>query len=320
MNSKIKTKVNEILTAYLSYCMNEKELVLSLLDIYFKALTFQINNKYYIKIVQKTNEQFIINKRLFNVGNISKIELLKSSFNLANLYNKKINNEKEKNEYFNTISNISNYELSLNESLELFSRNARILKTSFLNTINGKLTLSKIKILKSEYELLKKEYYPNLNFYSKYDFYGSDKNSYKKSFKDVKTNSYKFGLILTWEIFSGFKTFSQREKKSLEIKQLYSQYDLLEYNFNSALKKINTNYKFEKQSLHYLDESLYLTTKSQYHSKRLNKLGEMDSFSLLNYEIEKLYKELEQKIANEKISYLQLKKEILLKDSKCIVP
>ena len=65
---------------------------------------------------------------------------------------------------------------------------------------------------------------------------------------------------------------------------------------------------------------MQVTKRSQNYSQRLKDIGEVDSLNLLNYEIEKLNKELAYKILNEKLAYLKLKKEIFMKDSTCTVP
>ena len=320
LTSKINTKENEIKTSNLSYCMNEKELVLSLLENYFNAISYKITYRYYDKIIIKINEQFEINKRLFEVGNIEKLELLKSSLSLANFYSKKTNNEIEVIKYLNKISYITTYSIKIDEALALLNKNSKTYNLLFENTINAKLLLSQIETKKLEESVIKKEYSPNINFYSKYDFYGSDENSFTKSIELLEKNSYKFGLSLSWEIFSGFKTSSKIEKNALELKQLYDQYDLEEYNFNNEISNLNNAYRLEKQNLFHLDKSMQVTKRSQNYSQRLKDIGEVDSLNLLNYEIEKLNKELAYKILNEKLAYLKLKKEIFMKDSTCTVP
>lgn len=317
--SKVKTQEYQIESVNYDYCLEKKNIIINLLDSYYNARNHYNNNDYLQEIIDKKNKLYNYNQKLFNLGNITKLQLMKSSIEVADLYSQITNNKKQLKEYIEKLSNISSYEFLENENLDpLYIENLEF-KNSFENTTNAKLIQSQIKTKKAELSLQKKEFMPNLNFYSKYDVYGSDKSSFKESLKDMKENSYKLGLNLSWNVFNGFKTTSLKEKTILELKQLQHKYDLEKDNFETQVNILNQNYELDTLNLKHKNQSLEIALANEDYSKRLNKVGEIDKLEEINFKIEKLYKELEYKTSKEKLAYEHIKKTILLQDSKCIV-
>ena len=150
-----------------------------------------------------------------------------------------------------------------------------------------------------------------VNFYAKYDFYGSSTKSYSEAMDNMDKNSYKLGVSISWNFFNGFKTLSQKNKTKLELKQLKYQYLHEKEDFNSRLKlsssKINSLEKEQKELQRILD----LSNQNQINSMKLHKVGELSKVEILNKQIETLNKKQELKSMNEKFAFEKLKKHIL---------
>jgi len=302
------------------YCLEKKNLTLNLLELYNNSLNYQIKIENLKKIIDKKSIIYNYKEKLFNSGNISKLEVTKSAIEVADLYSQISENKKELKSLINQIRLLTNYNFSKNENLEPLLLQESEDEVKFENTINAKTILSQIQAKKSEVLLQEKEFLPNLNLYSKYDVYGYDKDSYKTSIEDMKENSYKFGLSLSLNLFDGFKTSSEKEKTLLQLKQLQTKYDLERDNFENEILTINDNYELDLLNKKNRIKALRLSQRNNEDSLRLKKVGELGQLEILNSQIEEIYKKLDYKISEGKLAYEYTKKSILLGDDKCIVP
>lgn len=189
----------------------------------------------------------------------------------------------------------------------------------FDDSSNAKVIISKIKEKQSEILFYEKEYLPNINFYSKYDFYGYDQKNYLNSIDDLRENSYRFGVNLSINLFDGFKTSSLKQKATLELKQLQVKYDLEKDKFDSEILISNENYKIDKENLENKLKNIELSTQNQINTKKLENIGEIAKIESINSNIETLYKNLEYELNKGKLAYEYTKREIYKDGEKCIV-
>ncbi len=302
------------------YCKEKKDLILKLLDIYFNALNNQIKIENFQNIIKDRNNIYKLKNRLFNIGNITKIEVTKSAIEVANLYSQINDSKKELKNFYEQISFLTNYKFLKDEKLKPLMINELKKDMEFENSSTAKELLFQIKSKQAEILLYEKEFLPNLNFYSKYDFYGYDENSYKSSMHNMKKNSYRFGLNLSINFFDGFKTLSQKQKTILELKQLQTQYDLEKKKFDNEILISNQNYQMDKQNLKHKLQNIQLSSSNQTNIIKLENIGELGQIDILNSNIEKTDKHLDYKLNELKLAYEYTKRIILDEVEKCIVP
>ncbi len=302
------------------YCKEKKDLILKLLDIYFNALNNQIKIENFQNIIKDRNNIYKLKNRLFNIGNITKIEVTKSAIEVANLYSQINDSKKELKNFYEQISFLTNYKFLKDEKLKPLMINELKKDMEFENSSTAKELLFQIKSKQAEILLYEKEFLPNLNFYSKYDFYGYDENSYKSSMQNMKKNSYRFGLNLSINFFDGFKTLSQKQKTILELKQLQTQYDLEKKKFDNEILISNQNYQMDKQNLKHKLQNIQLSSSNQTNIIKLENIGELGQIDILNSNIEKTDKHLDYKLNELKLAYEYTKRIILDEGEKCIVP
>ena len=302
------------------YCLEKKNLTLKLLETYNNSLNHQIKIENFKNIINKKSIIYNYKEKLFDSGNISKLEVTKNAIEIANLYSQITENKKELKSLINQIKLLTNYNISNNEYLEPLSLEESKDEIKFENTINAKTILSQIQAKKSEVSLQEKEFLPNLNLYSKYDVYGYDNASYRTAIEEMKENSYKFGLSLSLNLFDGFKTSSQKEKTLLQLKQLQTKYDLERDIFKNEILTINDNYELDLLNKKNRIKALRLSQMNNEDSMRLKEVGELGQVEILNSQIEEKYKELDYKLNEGKLAYEYTRRSILLEDDKCIVP
>lgn len=319
LDSKEKVQEYKIEAVKYEYCQEKKDLVLKLLEIYSNALNYQLKIGTFENVIEEKNRIYELKDRLFNIGNITKIEVTKSAIEVADLYSQITDNKKELKSLYEQMIFLTNYNFSKNEDLKPLSFKQLEDNIEFENSSNAKTLLSQINSKKSEISLYEKEFLPNLNFYSKYDFYGYDQNSYRNSINQMKENSYRFGLNLSINLFDGFKTSSLKQKASLELKQLQTKYDLEKEKFDNEILISNQNYQMDKLNLENKLQNIQLSLLNETNTKKLEDVGELANIESINSNIEKIYKHLDYKLNEGKLAYEYTKRKILFEGEKCIV-
>ena len=319
LDSKEKVQEYKIEAVKYEYCQEKKDLVLKLLEIYSNALNYQLKIGTFENVIEEKNRIYELKDRLFNIGNITKIEVTKSAIEVADLYSQISDNKKDLKSLYEQITFLTNYNFLKNEDLKPLIFKQLEDSVEFENSSNAKTLLSQINSKKSEISLYEKEFLPNLNFYSKYDFYGYDQNSYRNSINQMKENSYRFGLNLSINLFDGFKTSSLKQKASLELKQLQTKYDLEKEKFDNEILISNQNYQMDKLNLENKLQNIQLSLLNETNTKKLEDVGELANIESINSNIEKIYKHLDYKLNEGKLAYEYTKRKILFEGEKCIV-
>ncbi len=313
-NFTIKSKRSE-------YCIEQKSITEKLLDTYYETRVTLIKDKYLNEILKESNQLYQYYKRLNEIGNIKKSDVVTNAMEIANIYNNIYNNKKTLVENFEKLSNISTYDFKSSHTIEplIFSSN-EIEKKEFYNTQTAKKYLNDIKNKKAELELINASYYPQINIFGKYDYYGFNENSLANSFDNFKENSYKYGFNISWQIFNGFKTKTQERKAIQELKQLNLKLQQAKIDFETQLNTLNKTHKYYTQILNQSTKTLELSNKNKNMALRLNSVGEVDKIFELNTMIKRLYTQMENVQAKETVAYKMIKKSILLNgDEECIV-
>jgi outer membrane protein TolC len=312
-NFDIETKKND-------YCIEQNKISQKLLDLYFNVRITEIKKQYLDEILKYSNNLYQYYKRLHEIGNIQKTEVVTNAIAVANLYNDISNNNKTYIENLEKLSNLSNFDLKTTNKLDSLSISKEIMNKRFEDTNLAKKYLNEIQNKQAELDLIQAQYYPQINLFGKYDFYGYDQDSFSSSIDNFEENSYKYGLNITWQIFDGFKKQAQEKKASHELAQLNLKYEQAKIDFLTELNILNKTYRFYSKIMEKNAKALNLSDEKVDIALRLNSIGEIDKSIEINSIIKKLYTESEYKQAQETIAYKMMKKDIMLNgDNECIV-
>ena len=238
------------------YQEKAQELGLNILDTYSKLLLYKKQLDLYNKILALEETNYSLKKRLYDVKEISKIEL-----------------DEEELKVHKTKSQISELNKMIFETinwLEFYTGeeyNAKSLKISNFKKsdfdVNAFNDYTKTPIWKKNEKLIKqKEYelyvakrmnYPKISAYSRYYFYGSDPLSYGDNYKDFGPSNFTVGASANMMLFDGMKNRANIQKTNLELQQLNVQRDKEIATFVTRLATMRSN-------LIYLDEQVTLNT------------------------------------------------------------
>jgi outer membrane protein TolC len=320
LDSKIKAQKYTIESKRNEYCIKQNEISQKLLESFYKAKTSQLKQTYLNQVLKYTSELYEYYNRLFKVGNVQKMQVVSNAIEVANLYNELNNTNKEFIENLENLSNISNYAFDENIKLDSLTTTSNSTENRFEDTNLAKKYLNDINNKKAQLELIQTQYYPQMNFFGKYDFYGFDEGDFSNTFDNFQENSYKYGLNISWTVFDGFKLKSQEKKAMQELSQLKLKYEQARDDFMTELDTLNKTYAFYLNIYDKNKKRVELSTSNTDMALRLNKIGEVDKSIQINSMIKKIYAQLELKQAKETISYKMLKRDLILNgDIQCTV-
>jgi len=306
---KISEKDIEIIKSELT--LQEEQISKELLGYYANALRAQDIIKYKGKI-RFVQDRIIQKKwRLFEVGQMTKIELSKDQLSLVSL-EKEIS--KQKMDFLKAVKSIqiltnitidsSNVKFAM---LEPKNSEIKIFEESAVAN-NLKLNLEK-KL--QELELIKKDYMPTLYASSGYRFYG-DGSGFVTAFENIEKNSWDIGINLRWDIFNGYKTDKTVGKLKLEVQKLAEQYRLAKVDFEAKELKSKLLKESINKMLHIESEILSQTHEQGKMLSRLQDVGQVDSIQLDQIEIKKLQSELDFRLGVTERVYESISSELII--------
>ncbi|QCD51751.1 type I secretion system, outer membrane protein, TolC family [Campylobacter sp. RM16192] len=211
------------------------------------------------------------NLNSFNSYNSLNLDLNSPLYLEAKSLNKNLNDHNS-----SSLDSSLNLDMSLSTNSLNLNKNIDYSFPSFEQTAKAKELNALIASKQLIYEAKKKDYFPAVYLYAKYDFYGDDKDSLRRSIDDTQRNGYRIGLSISYNLFDGFSRESEIKSALIEVSLAKEQFEEarreyekdirnLKYDLHSAKDKIKT-------SLDLKDNSSELLTMS----KRLNKSGEAE--------------------------------------------
>ena len=153
-------------------------------------------------------------------------------------------------------------------------------QTSEAKELNA-LILSKQSALESK----KKEYYPAFYLYAKYDFYGDDRDSFRRSWDDTQRNGYRIGLSMVYNLFDGFNREASIESASLELLLAKEQFNEAKRRYEKEARNINDDLRSNLEKLKTTSELTSYSKELLGIEERLNLNSQTDKLSVLESKV-----------------------------------
>lgn len=321
-NNKSSMAKHDIEAKKSEYCLQKQETELKLLEAYHKTWSMQEQVFYLNQNMQAQNQLYNYNQRLYKIGNVDHLSVLKSAQEVAQTYNQLLQSKKSFYENLEEIKKITHYTFENNEELSPLRYEAKIIHSEFKDSSTAKALQQQIQSKTNEVSFYTKDLWaPKINFYAKYDGYGSSVNGHSQAFDELEKNSYKMGVTVTWELFNGFKSVSLRQKALLQLQQLNEKYTYENSVFDSEKQSLNQNIKYEKKLLQTQNKSHGLAKEMMDKSKKLSHIGELSQLQMLNAKVSELDEALKLSLNEANVIYEQIRKTILLNgEQTCTVP
>ena len=153
-------------------------------------------------------------------------------------------------------------------------------QTSEAKELNA-LILSKQSALESK----KKEYYPAFYLYAKYDFYGDDRDNFRRSWDDTQRNGYRIGLSMVYNLFDGFNREASIESASLELLLAKEQFNEAKRRYEKETRNINDDLHSNLEKLKTTSELTSYSKELLSMQERLNLNSQSDKLSVLESKV-----------------------------------
>ena len=153
-------------------------------------------------------------------------------------------------------------------------------QTSEAKELNA-LILSKQSALESK----KKEYYPTFYLYAKYDFYGDDRDNFRRSWDDTQRNGYRIGLSMVYNLFDGFNREASIESASIELLLAKEQFNEAKRRYEKEARNINDDLHSNLEKLKTTSELTSYSKELLSMQERLNLNSQTDKLSVLESKV-----------------------------------
>lgn len=153
-------------------------------------------------------------------------------------------------------------------------------QTSEAKELNA-LILSKQSALESK----KREYYPAFYLYAKYDFYGDDRDNFRRSWDDTQRNGYRIGLSMVYNLFDGFNREASIESASLELLLAKEQFNEAKRRYEKEARNINDDLHSNLEKLKTTSELTSYSKELLSMQERLNLNSQSDKLSVLESKV-----------------------------------
>ena len=304
----------------LSYkeCVTLNETKLRLLELYYSLLDSKNKLNSYNNLKQINKEIYETSKRLYENGDHTKTAMTNSAIRLVEIEDNIVSLNKQIKNLLSEISNLSGEDIHIDDEIMPFSSedagqtgvidqvsqtnslsqapsilpknlsSDRLISNplpSFEQTSEAKELNALILSKQSALESKKKEYYPAFYLYAKYDFYGDDRDNFRRSWDDTQRNGYRIGLSMVYNLFDGFN-------REAGIQSAFIELLLAKEQFNEAKRRYEKETRNINDDLHSNLEKLKTTSELTSYSKelldmqeRLNLNSQADKLSVLESKV-----------------------------------
>ena len=189
-------------------------------------------------------------------------------------------NQTNQTKSLNQAPGFSPQTLNLAPDSLIFSPLPAFEQTSEAKELNA-LILSKQSALESK----KREYYPAFYLYAKYDFYGDDRDSFRRSWDDTQRNGYRIGLSMVYNLFDGFNREASIESASLELLLAKEQFNEAKRRYEKETRNINDDLHSNLEKLKTTSELTSYSKELLDMQERLNLNSQADKLSVLESKV-----------------------------------
>ena len=294
------------------YIQDLRDLKIGLADAYTKVLLTNRELSANEELLGLNKTLFSMYENIYNAGTIRKTDLTDQAVKVAILINKI---DDLTTGIKNAFSDISFYTgesyTTSSKFLNLLEEEQGVIPVSNIGKSAIKLEINESDILniekfpeykeyqleiekkKAELSVLKRQNLPQFKFYTNYYFYGSDKDNFSNTFKDMGSKSASFRISSSLPVFDGLKNQALRERAKLEIEKLSLERDKKVQTVKTYYEKIYDQSKDMPQKIINQSTSLKLTEEKINMLEKLNHQHLIDKISYLKQKVDLINQKFE---------------------------
>ena len=306
----------------LSYkeCVTLNETKLRLLELYYSLLDSKNKLNSYNNLKQINKEIYETSKRLYENGDHTKTAMTNSAIRLVEIEDNIASLNKQIKNLLSEISNLSGEDIYIEDEIMPFSSEdtgqtgiidqvsqtnslsqAPSILPQTLNLAPGSLIFSPLPAFEqtseakelnalilskqSALESKKKEYYPAFYLYAKYDFYGDDRDNFRRSWDDTQRNGYRIGLSMVYNLFDGFNREAGIQSAFIELLLAKEQFNEAKREYEKETRNINDDLLSNLEKLKTTSKLTSYSKELLSMQERLNLNSQADKLSVLESKV-----------------------------------
>lgn len=306
-------------------CVTLNEAKLRLLELYYNLLYSKDKLNSYSKLKQINKEIYETSKRLYENGDHTKTAMTNSAIRLVEIEDNIASLNKQIKNLLSEISSLSGEDIYIEDEIMPFSNEDMGGKFNQTSAINQASQASKTKSLKqapsispqnlssdslissllpafeqtseakelnalilskqSALESKKREYYPAFYLYAKYDFYGDDRDNFRRSWDDTQRNGYRIGLSMVYNLFDGFNREAGIQSAFIELLLAKEQFNEAKRRYEKEARNINDDLRSNLEKLKTTSELTSYSKELLSMQERLNLNSQSDKLSVLESKV-----------------------------------
>ncbi|MCX5811151.1 MAG: TolC family protein [Proteobacteria bacterium] len=278
------------------YIRQIRDIKIKVLNLYTDLLTSRKELEAKKELLSLYKELSLTKERLYFAGAISKIEMVDEALSVVKTLEAIDNLELRLKTVLQDLSFYTGEDYDANSvKVQEFEGCEQDYENSFNPEKSPEFRMYALEIekKKAELDILKRERFPQFGLYSRYVWYGQDRNNYEASVNDIRDRNYFIGISATLPIFEGFKTNAEMEKTALEIERLKVEKQKKLAELINRHAKLNETRVMHIRGLENQKDMLAKVEEKLSMTKRLAEQNVADLIELLNRRIELINQRLE---------------------------
>jgi outer membrane protein TolC len=291
-----------------------KKVLREITDIYSALYEAKIKLKYSGDIIKRLEGIIAFKKRLFKDGEISYEDILKAETEMVNAEKERTNIIKDLKEYLGKLSWYTGRTYKEDVLIDELVLQGKPFTNEILKKIENiaeyKARLKELEALKEKYKSIAKNFLPDLSVYGRYDLYGSNPETLRGSFDDVRKTAFSAGFFATIPLFDGGKRKWERVRTVHEIRKQEEYIKSVTEEKGRDLDALYVNYSELSKTLKHYMELTDRYRKMLNITKKAFGLGERSMIDVLEMEKDTLSIERDLKVTEN--SKANIEKKIFL--------
>lgn len=278
-----------------------KKLLREITDIYSALSEGKIKLGHIDEIIKRLENIQALKKRSHEEGEISYEELLKAEAEIENAEKERSGIKSDIKEALARLSLYAWKIFSEDEEVEKLSLNGKSFSAPALRKVEDSpeymVKQKELEALREKMKSIKNNFLPDVSVYSRYDFYGSNSESFKNSFDEFRRTAFTTGIFAVIPIFDGERRKWERIKSSHEIKKQEESIKVVKEDKLRDIETLHISYSALSKTIDHYSRLIGKYRQLLDITKKAQELGERSMIDMLEMEKDMLSIERDIKVA-----------------------
>jgi outer membrane protein TolC len=291
-----------------------KGLIKDIIDSYSALIEAKTKIYYSNLLLEQLKEIYNLKKLMYEKGEISNEELLKTEAELESLLKEQTELKRQFNLALLRISELTGRKFSNEDDFKevALKSNLNFDKPELETLPEFKAQIKQKEALEQRVRIAKLSFLPDLVLYTRYDLYGSSYYSFRESLNRVRQTAFTAGIFLNMTIFDGGRLYWEQKKTLLELRKQEERLRHIKQEKYREIESLYTSYKELQNTIKKYENLIKYYQKILDIENKAFTLGEKSKLDVLETKKEIISLQRDRKITENSLANLEKKLEIEL--------